>query len=91
MQLRVRLGLPLDHHVSLATRIIGAGGQLFVVDMWVMGVAQRSLHLVEGLLNVFDGWNVTVAARLVRFLIENLYRTLYILEAPTAPRSCSKS
>ena len=50
-----------------------------------MGVAQRSFHLVEGFLNVFDGWNVTVAAPLVRFQMENLYRTLYILEAPNGP------
>jgi hypothetical protein len=53
--------------------------------MWVMGVAQRSFHLVEGFLKVFDGWNVTVAAPLVRFQMENLYRTLYILEAPNGP------
>ena len=84
-QLRVRLGQLLDHHVSLTGRVIGAGGQFFVVDMWVMGVAQRSFHLVEGFLQVFDGWHVTVAAPLVRFQIENVYRTMYILEAPNGP------
>lgn len=84
-QSRVRLGQLLDHHVSLTKRVVGAGGQLFVVDLWVMGVAQRSFHLVEGFINVFDDWNVTVAAPLVRFQMENLYRTLYILEAPNGP------
>jgi hypothetical protein len=53
-QLRVRLGQLLDHHVSLTGRVIAAGGQFFVVDMWVMGVAQRSFHLVDGFLKVFD-------------------------------------
>jgi len=83
--LRVGLGQLLDHHVDLAFRTIGAGGQLFVVDLWMMGVAQRSFHLLEGFLQSFDAWNVTVAAPLVRFQIENLYRTDYLRSDPNGP------
>ena len=83
--LRVKLGQLLDHHTPIAGRVLGAGGQLFVVDLWVMGVAQRSFHLLDGFLETFDSWNVTVAAPLVRFQIENVYRTSYILSAPDGP------
>lgn len=83
--LRVKLGQLLDHHTTITERVLGAGGQLFVVDLWVMGVAQRSFHLLDGFLETFDSWNVTVAAPLVRFQLENVYRTSYILSAPDGP------
>lgn len=75
----------LDHHVPVVMRTVGAGGQFYVVDRWMMGVAQRSYHLLEGFLQAFDAWNVTVAAPLVRFQIENIYRTVYIAAAPNGP------
>ena len=80
---RPRIGLAqlLDHHVPLAKLFVGSGGLFFTTDLWVLGVAQRSYHLVEGFLQAFDSWNVTVAAPLVRFQIENLVRTSYILQA----------
>ena len=83
--LRVKLGQLLDHHAKIAGRVLGAGGQLFVSDLWMMGVAQRSFHLLDGFLETFDSWNVTVAAPLVRFQLENVYRTSYILTAPDGP------
>ncbi len=83
--LRVRLGQLLDHHTTITGRVVGAGGQLFVVDLWMMGVAQRSFHLLDGFLETFDSWNVTVAAPLVRLQLENVYRTSYILTAPDGP------
>lgn len=36
-------------------------------------------------LETFDSWNVTVAAPLVRFQLENVYRTSYILTALDGP------
>ena len=36
-------------------------------------------------MEALDGCNVTVAAPLVRFQMENVYRTLYVLEAPNDP------
>lgn len=83
--LRVQLGQLLDHHTTITGRVVGAGGQLFVVDLWVMGVAQRSFHLLDGFIETFDSWNVTVAAPLVRFQLENVYRTSYIASAPNGP------
>lgn len=83
--LRVRLGQLLDHHTTITERVVGAGGQVFVVDLWVMGVAQRSFHLLDGFIEAFDSWNVTVAAPLVRMQLENIYRTSYILTAPNGP------
>jgi hypothetical protein len=38
----------------------------------MMGVAQRSFHLLDGFLETFDSWDVTVAAPLVRFQLENV-------------------
>lgn len=79
---RINLAQLGRHHVPLMTRVIGAGGALYMMDLWLLGVAQRSFHLVEGFLQVFDSWNITVAAPIVRFQIENLVRTSYVLQAP---------
>ena len=85
-RLRIGLGQLLDHHVPLATRFVGSGGLFFTADLWMLGVAQRSFQLVEGFLQTFDSWNVTVAAPLVRFQIENLVRTTYVMQADGGQR-----
>jgi hypothetical protein len=51
----------------------------------MLGVLQRSFHLLDGFLETFDSWNVNVAAPLVRFQLENVYRTFYIASAPDGP------
>jgi len=79
---RVELGQLHDHHVPLASRFVGAGGALYTLDLWIVGVAQRSFHLVEGFIQAFDDWNLIVAAPIVRMQIENLVRTAYVFQAP---------
>jgi len=79
---RVKLGQLLDHHSTLSMRFMGAGGALWLTDVWMLGVALRSFHLVEGFIQAFDSWNVTVAAPIVRMQIDSLVRTVYVAQAP---------
>jgi hypothetical protein len=80
---RVRLGQLHDHHTTLSTRFIGAGGgTLWPTDILIFGVALRSFHLVEGFIQAFDSWNVTVAVPIIRMQIDSLVRIAYVAQAP---------
>ena len=80
---RVKLGQLLDHHTTLSTRFIGAGGgTLWPTDIFIFGVALRSFHLVEGFIQAFDSWNVTVAVPIIRMQIDSLVRIAYVAQAP---------
>lgn len=79
---RVMLGQLLDHHSALSERFIAAGGALWITDLWMFGAALRSFHLVEGFIEAFDSWNVTVAAPIIRMQIDTLVRTAYVAQAP---------
>lgn len=55
---RVWLGRLRDHHIELVKRFISAGGNIFPLDLFILGVANRSYEVLDGYLDAFDKWNV---------------------------------
>ena len=75
---RLILATYLGHHVRLVTRFLSASeGDLYLTDMFLVGAAQRSYHVVQGFLSTWDTWNVVAAAPLARMQIDTLLRTSY--------------
>lgn len=73
----------IDDHPNAVMAIARAdGGKVFAFDMFVMGLIERSLHLVYGFMATFDGWNLVSAAPLVRLQIDNLVRLSYVARHP---------
>ena len=69
----------LDAHLGPARACLGfTTGELYLPDLLLAGVVQRSFHLLEGFLAAYDSWNVIVAAPLVRLQIDNLLRLNYL-------------
>lgn len=52
------------------------------IDIFMVGVANRSFYLVTGFLDALDEWNTFAAAPLVRLQLDSLIRLSYIAGAP---------
>ncbi|MCW2853388.1 MAG: hypothetical protein JWM84_3052, partial [Nocardioides sp.] len=66
-------------HLDLYAQIIGArDGELFMLDLFLLPVLQRSYGLVEGFLDAFDRHNPAAAAPLVRLQLDSLFRVRYV-------------
>jgi hypothetical protein len=77
------LGQLRDHHIELVRRFLSAdGGNLFPLDLFILGVANRSYEILDGYLDSFDKWNVFVAGPLVRLQLDNLVRVSYVAQQP---------
>ena len=75
------------HHLELVSRFLTIDDVgFFTIDIFLVGVAQRSYHLVDGFLGAFDEWNVTAAAPMIRMQIDSLVRVAYFATAPSADR-----
>lgn len=82
---RRRIDLLRWHHVELSKRFLSAsGGDIYEIDVVLVGVMIRSYGLVDGFIDAFDAWNPMVAAPLVRMQIDNLVRLSYMVHAPSA-------
>ena len=80
---RAWLGRLRDHHIELVKRFIAAGGgAIFPLDLFILGVANRSYEILDGYLDAFDKWNVYVAGPLVRLQLDNLVRVSYLARYP---------
>jgi hypothetical protein len=66
------------HIPSVKAYLRAGGGEIFPVDLFFGGVAERSLNLVYGFAATFDAWNLVCAAPLVRLQIDNLIRVSYV-------------
>ncbi len=72
------------HHLDLAKRFLQTGGAIYSVDIVVAAVLTRSYSLVEGFISAFDGWNLIVAAPVLRMQLDSLTRLAYMANAPRA-------
>jgi hypothetical protein len=59
-------------------------GNIYVIDMFLVGVANRSMYLITGFVDLFDQWNVFAAAPLVRLQVDSLLRVSYMTRAEGA-------
>jgi hypothetical protein len=72
------------HHLDLTRRFMEADGNLYSIDLVMAAVMSRSYSLVEGFSSAFDGWNLIVAAPLLRIQLDSLTRLSYMARAPRA-------
>ncbi|MGY1885224.1 hypothetical protein ACI799_07990 [Blastococcus sp. SYSU DS0753] len=59
-------------------------GQLFMTDLVLLPILQRSYGLVEGFSDAFDSHNLAAVAPLVRLQLDSLFRVHYIANASSA-------
>lgn len=55
---------------------------IFSIDIFMIGVANRSFYLATGFLDALDEWNIFAAAPLVRLQLDSLIRVSYMMGAP---------
>jgi hypothetical protein len=70
-------------HVAAVKSFMGVG-DLYTIDVFLVGVANRSMLLVRGFVDAFDKWNVFAAAPLVRLQVDSLLRVSYMTRAPSS-------
>lgn len=82
---RRRLADALERHTDAVRGfMLGGDGNIWDIDLFVAGIANRSYYLVRGFLAAFDDWNVFAAAPLVRLQVDSLVRLSYAAHAPSA-------
>lgn len=64
-------------HLPAAGRILEASTPT-ALELFYLAIVQRSLHVVQGFMDLFKRWNLIAAAPLVRLQIDNLTRTSYV-------------
>jgi hypothetical protein len=79
-----------DCHFDLVTAICGMNGKdrttpLFMSDILLLSVLNRSLDLVDGFLWSFDRWNISTAAPIVRMQVDNVLRLGFLAKAGPGP------
>ncbi|HEV2640046.1 MAG TPA: hypothetical protein VGX23_33235 [Actinocrinis sp.] len=73
------------HHLDLAQRIVEAdNGNLYLLDLLLMTMMQRSYGLVEAVIDCVDAYNLVAAAPLLRLQLDTLVRACYVAHAPSA-------
>lgn len=66
-------------HLSVGTQVLSAGGgNVFVTDMAVMAMLQRSYGVLDALIDAVDNYNVHAAAPLLRLQLDTLFRVSYM-------------
>lgn len=70
-------------HLTIARRVIDSTeGQVFLPDMVVMAMLQRSYGVVDALIDAVDTYNMHAAAPLLRLQLDTLFRAHYIASGP---------
>lgn len=84
-QPRERLDRLRVHHLDLARRVLEVDdGNLYLPDLLVFSMMQRSYGLVEAVVDCVDGYNLAAAAPLLRMQLDTLVRACYVAYAPQA-------
>jgi hypothetical protein len=60
------------------------GGALFLPDLFIMAVLQRSYGLVDAFIDAVDVYNLHAAVPLLRVQLDSLFRLSYVSRAPSA-------
>lgn len=80
---RKRLDKLRVDHLTLARGVIEvAEGAVFMPDMIVMAMLQRSYGVVDALIDAIDTYNMHAAAPLLRLQLDTLFRAHYIASGP---------
>jgi hypothetical protein len=74
---------PLPEHVH-AGKCVVASGELFLADLVIFGMLQRSLDLVLGVKTLIADRNLTCAVPLLRLQLDSLIRLAYMATLPDA-------
>jgi len=73
------------HHLDLARRVLEVDdGKIYLPDLLVMSMMQRSYGLVEAVIDCVDGYNLAAAAPLLRLQLDTLVRACYVAHHPLA-------
>ncbi len=78
---RRRLLEQAEAHIRAVKDFMAVDGNLYAIDMFFVGVANRSMYLITGFVGLFDRWNVFAAAPLVRLQVDSLLRVSYMSRA----------
>lgn len=83
--LRGNLDVLRVHHMELTRRFLAAAdGNLFLPDMFLTALMQRSYGLVDAMIEMVDNYNLVAAAPLLRLQLDSLVRASYVAHAPDA-------
>lgn len=73
------------HHLDLVRRVIEVDeGKIYLPDLLIMSMMQRSYGLVEAVVDCVDGYNLAAAAPLLRMQLDTLVRACYVAHVPLA-------
>lgn len=70
--------LRIDHLELAAQSLMAAEGNLYLPDLIVTAMIQRSYGVVDALIDAVDTYNIHVAAPLLRLQLDTLFRAHYI-------------
>ncbi|MDQ0375976.1 hypothetical protein [Cellulomonas humilata] len=74
--------LRVDHLTITARALEVADGKVFLPDLIVTAMLQRSYGVVDALIDAVDTYNVHAAAPLLRLQLDTLFRAHYIASGP---------
>lgn len=77
-KLRTELDELRIEHINIVGSFFKAHENLYSLDTFFVGVAQRSYELVNGFISMLDEVNFSVMAPILRMQIDNLIRTSYV-------------
>ena len=83
--IRRQLLADAEAHVKAVKDFMAADGNLYAIDMFLVGVANRSMYLTLAFIGLVDAWNVFAAAPLIRLQVDSLLRVSYLFRDSTAP------
>jgi hypothetical protein len=73
------------HHLDLTGRVIEVDdGRLYLPDLLIVSMMQRSYGLVEAVIDCVDAFNLVAAAPLLRMQLDTMVRASYSAHAPLA-------
>lgn len=73
------------HHLDLVRRVIEVDNDnIYLPDLLIMSMMQRSYGLVEAVIDCVDAYNLAAAAPLLRMQLDTLVRACYVVHAPVA-------
>lgn len=74
--------LRIDHLDLAAQSLMAADGDLYLPDLIVTAMVQRSYGVLDALIDAVDTYNIHAAAPLLRLQLDTLFRAHYIASAP---------
>ena len=74
--------LRVDHLTIAHQTLAATEGKVFLPDMIVMAMLQRSYGVVDALIDAVDTYNMHAAAPLLRLQLDTLFRAHYVASGP---------